>query len=99
MKGEYAEAGSGSAIVYVYSARDVYIVAANQNGTPARITVMLDGKPVGANAGEDVDPKTGEAVISGDRLYTLVHTAVPGPHAIEIDVESGKLDAYTLTFG
>ena len=95
---EYAEAGAGASVEFEYNARDVYIVATNPK-TPVRIKVLRDGKPVGNFAGADVDQKTSESVISGDRLYKLIHDATPGIHTIEIHIEDGLLDAYTFTFG
>jgi cytochrome c biogenesis protein CcdA/thiol-disulfide isomerase/thioredoxin len=95
---EYAEAKAGSAAEFLYSAHDVYIVTTSVGG-PARVKVLRDGKPVGALGGSDVDPKTSETVINGDRLYTLIHDPLPGIHTIEIQIESGTLDAYTFTFG
>lgn len=95
---EYAEAGSGSSVIYQYNAHDIYMVAVN-NGAQVKIKVLQDGKPVGNFAGADVNPNTSEATINGDRLYRLVHDPTSGVHTIEIQVESGNLDAYTLTFG
>ncbi len=95
---QYAEAGASSSVVFEYNAHDIYMVAAN-NGGSVKIKVLLDGQPVGNFAGADVDPKTSEAIINGDRLYKLVHNPTPGVHTIEIQIESGTLDAYTFTFG
>jgi thiol-disulfide isomerase/thioredoxin len=95
---EYAEGGAGASVRYYYSAHDIYMVATNA-GDPVTIKVLLDGKPVGALAGADVDPHTSEATINGDRLYTLVHSTTPGAHVIELQVIKGTLDAYTFTFG
>ncbi len=95
---EYAEAHAGDRVLFKYGARDVYMVAANP-GTPVRIKVLRDGKPAGSAAGADVDPKTSEATIDGDRLYKLIHDPAPGIHTIELEVEQGTLDVYTFTFG
>lgn len=95
---EYAEASAGASIVFAYGARDVYMVATNA-GAPVKIKVFQDGTPIGNAAGADVNPKTSEAVIAGDRLYTLIHNVVPGVHTIRIEIEEGTLDAYTFTFG
>lgn len=95
---EYAEASAGATVRFEYSAHDVYIVATNPSG-PVKIKVLRDGQPVGNFAGADVNPSTSEAVISGDRLYKLVHDASAGVHTIQIQVEQGTLDAYTFTFG
>ena len=66
---------------------------------PVTLTILRDGAPVGRYAGADVDPQTSEVTVNGDRLYKLIHDPVPGIHTIEIQIESGTLDAYTLTFG
>ncbi len=95
---EYAEATSSAEVLFEYSSSDVYMVATNPNA-PVKIKVLRDGKPVGSFAGADVDPATSEATINGDRLYKLVHDPNPGIHTIEIQIESGTLDAYTFTFG
>ena len=95
---EYAESNSGGQIVFKYSAHYVYIVAANKD-TSVKIKILRDGQPVGDFAGSDVDPKTSEATINGDRLYRLIHDTSPGVHTIEIQIEGGTLDAYTFTFG
>ncbi|MDE1919580.1 MAG: cytochrome c biogenesis protein DipZ [Patescibacteria group bacterium] len=94
---QYAESLGAASIVYAYGAHDVYLVASA--ATPVTVTVFLDGKPVGARAGTDVDPKTSTAVIQADRLYSLVHDSTPGTHTIQIKVGGAGLRAYTFTFG
>ena len=95
---EYAEAKVGGSIIFKYNSNDVYLVGANVNGD-TKIKVLRDGKLLGSFAGADVDMKTGEATINGDRLYKLIHDSTPGVHTIEIQIENGTLDAYTFTFG
>ncbi|MGH7141272.1 MAG: redoxin family protein, partial [Minisyncoccia bacterium] len=95
---QYAQGSAGTAILYEYDAHDIYMVAANAGGQ-TKIKILLDGKPVGNLAGADVNPTTSEAAVNGDRLYRLVHDTTPGVHIIQIEVESGTLDAYTFTFG
>ncbi len=94
---EYAETSDTSAkIVYKFTARDVYMVA---TGNPsAKVKILLDGAPIGANAGADV-AADGTMTISADKLYKLVHLSNAQVHTLEIDVISGTLDAYTFTFG
>jgi cytochrome c biogenesis protein CcdA/thiol-disulfide isomerase/thioredoxin len=94
---EYAESQGTAEIQYSYNAHDIYIVASA--ATPVTITVLLDGKPVGSNAGSDVDPKTSAAVIQANRLYRLVHDTAAGMHTIDIQVMGAGLQAYTFTFG
>lgn len=93
---EYAEAGVGATIVYRYSAKGVYLVAASEAG--ATISVKIDGKAIPqAMAGADV--LDGTATIGGNRLYKIVEDSAPAVHTLEIKVEKGVLDAYTFTFG
>ena len=94
---EYAQSLGPATIEYAYDAHDINFVAAA--ATPVTLDITLDGKPVGALAGTDVNPKTSQAVIQADRLYNLIHDATPGPHTIEIKVEGAGLQAYTFTFG
>lgn len=94
---EYAEASQGAAFEFKYNARDVYMVATADS--PVKIKILRDGVPVGSFAGADVNPTTSEATIQGDRLYKLIHDDNPGTHTIEVQIESGTLQVYTLTFG
>ena len=95
---EYAEATASSSVVFKYNSSDVYLVGVNMGGE-TKIKVLRDGKPLGSFAGADVDMKTSEATINGDRLYKLIHDSTTGVHTIEIQIEKGTLDMYTFTFG
>ena len=95
---EYAESAAGGTVIFKYNSRDVYMVATNLDSS-VKIKVLRDGQPIGSFAGTDVDPKTSEVTINGDRLYKLIHDPTPGVHTIELQIEQGVLDAYTFTFG
>jgi cytochrome c biogenesis protein CcdA/thiol-disulfide isomerase/thioredoxin len=95
---EYAEGGKGSRIQYEYNSRSIYFVAAGRAGT-VKIKVLRDGKEVSEVAGADVDKTTSEATIDSNRLYKLIEDPTPGIHTIDIEVESGNLEAFTFTFG
>jgi cytochrome c biogenesis protein CcdA/thiol-disulfide isomerase/thioredoxin len=94
---EYAQNQGAATVEYEYSAHDINFVASG--GTGVIVKVLLDGNPVGSLAGSDVDPTTSTAFIKSDRLYNLVHDAAPGAHVLQLEVESGGLQAYTFTFG
>lgn len=94
---EYAESVSDSVIVFRYSSRDVYMVA--NVDVPAHITVFRDGKPVGNAAGADVNPLSSSAMISGHRLFRLIHDQASGEHTLEIRIDGAGLQVYTFTFG
>jgi hypothetical protein len=75
---EYAQSlGPSDNRIRLRCAHDINFVAAA--ATPVTLDILLDGKPVGALAGTDVNPKTSQAVIQADRLYNLVHDATAGP--------------------
>jgi cytochrome c biogenesis protein CcdA/thiol-disulfide isomerase/thioredoxin len=94
---EYAETNDTTAkIVYEYDAKNLYFVASSEQG--AKLKILLDGKPISNNKGEDVNADS-TAFIKDDRLYKIVNGTDYGEHTIEIDVTSGTLDAYTFTFG
>ncbi len=89
--------GADGVVEYVYSANDFYIVASADSAVT--VQVLQDGKPVGAAAGADVDPKTSTVIIQTNRLYKLVHNASPGAHTLELKISGPGFHAYTLDFG
>ncbi len=94
---EYAQSvGSAAKVVYKFSAKNVYLVGSSDSGATAK--VLLDGKPIGSAAGSDVSAD-GTISIKDNRLYYIVNASDYGQHVLEIDIESGSLDAYTFTFG
>jgi len=95
---EYAESESTGDIKYEYNSKDLYFVAAGDQG-PVKIKVLRDGVPVGHFAGADVDTQTSEVTIQANRLYHLIDETTPGVHTIDIQVEGKGLEAYTFTFG
>jgi cytochrome c biogenesis protein CcdA/thiol-disulfide isomerase/thioredoxin len=93
---EFAQSGAGGKIGYGFMARDVYFVAASKDSATLRI--LLDGKPIDAtSAGKDV--QSGSLHVQENRLYHLVHVPQYGQHTLEIQIQTGTLDAYTFTFG
>ncbi|MBI4080015.1 redoxin family protein [Candidatus Kaiserbacteria bacterium] len=86
---EYAEAAAGASIQFIYSAKNVYMVASSERG--ARLKVTLDGKPR-----TDSDANT---TILDEELYPLTEGQSYGTHLLEITIEEGSLKIYTFTFG
>ena len=82
-----------------FTARDMHLVVAPPPGAHARFRLTLDGRPPGADAGEDVDP-SGEGRITEPRLYQLVrqHGAVD-PRTVEIEFLYPGAGVYSATFG
>ena len=93
---EYAESQGKATITYKFKSSNVYLVASSVSGL--KVTVLIDGKPVGANAGADVGPD-GVVTIKDNRLYKLVHTPDYSEHTLLLEVEGAGLDAYAFTFG
>ncbi len=83
-------------IRYEFNAKEVYFVGSAEK--PVRMKILIDGAPVGAAAGADVDAD-GFVTVSEDRLYHLVDEPNYGVHTLEIIIESPGVDAYTFTFG
>ena len=87
--------GRQAKIIFRYQAKDVYMVASSANGV--RVKVLLDGVPVGSEAGEDV--KQGTLTIKEDRLYKIIQDSKWGEHTLELIIENPGLRAFTFTFG
>lgn len=97
LNSEYAESKEvGAKIIYKYKAKEVYFVASSASG--ATLKILVDGKPIGLFAGADVAP-AGAVKVQENRLYKLIHGSDYSEHTLEIQIESGTLEAYTFTFG
>ncbi len=100
ISGEYAETASAEAeIVFKYRSGNVYFVA-NAN-SPTSVTVLRDGKPLGAEKGADVSVVKGESqvTISESRLYKLIENDDGGEHTLRLIIHGSGIQAYTFTFG
>ncbi|RJQ13765.1 thiol-disulfide isomerase [Candidatus Parcubacteria bacterium] len=95
---EFAQNTSAqSKIIFKYKAQDVYFVASSENGVLVR--VLIDGKPVGSVAGQDV-VQDGTVFIKEEGLYRLIEDSSGlGEHTLEIIIEDPGLKAFTFTFG
>jgi thiol-disulfide isomerase/thioredoxin len=96
--GQYLLSASSGHIRLNFSARDVYLVAGPDSGTPVHVSVAVDGAPVTA-ATRGPDLTASGADIGSQQLYHLL-TGEDGStrHVIDITVPSG-LRLYTFTFG
>lgn len=92
---QYAETTGNNTIRFQYNAKNVYFVASAVNS--AMVKVMIDGKPVGDIAGQDVS--NGVTTVKDEQLYTLVGGKDYGVHTLELDIAQPGLRAYTFTFG
>lgn len=83
---EYAESSNGTGkIVFKYDAKNVYMVASSDAG--AQVDIYKDDVFV-----ESLD-------IKDEKLYDIIKGDDYGTHKLEIDIKSGKLKAFTFTFG
>ena len=90
---------AGGRLACRFTARDLHLVVAPPPGADVRFRLTLDGRPPGADAGEDVDP-AGEGRITEPRLYQLVRQrgAVDG-RTVEITFADPGAGVYAFTFG
>jgi len=94
--GESATAGAGASLELNFNARRVFLVMGSPGGA-RRVTVLLDGKPIGnAVAGQDV--KNGAATVSAQRLYRLVDLPRVERHTLTLRFARG-ISGYAFTFG
>jgi thiol-disulfide isomerase/thioredoxin len=81
------------------TARDVHLVVAPPATGPVPITVTLDGRPPGADAGDDVDDD-GTGTVTEPRLYQLVRQRGPViDRTCEITFSEPGVRAFAFTFG
>lgn len=89
---------TGSKISFRFHARDLHLVLGPASGKPVRYRVLLDGKPVGADAGVDAADSSG--VVREQRLYQLVRQKGPvRDRTFTIEFLDPGVDAFSFTFG
>jgi thiol-disulfide isomerase/thioredoxin len=87
-------------IVYRFHARDVNLVMGPAaRGTSVRYRVFIDGRPVGAAHGSDVDDH-GNGTVTEQRLYHLIRQPQRiADRLFEIEFHDPGVEAYAFTFG
>jgi thiol-disulfide isomerase/thioredoxin len=88
--------GDNATFFFPYNAQNVYMVTGADE--PTKMTILIDGEPVGDLAGADVD-SNGQVTVQAETLYHLI--ADPdgvNQHQLEIQAEEGA-KIYTFTFG
>jgi thiol-disulfide isomerase/thioredoxin len=90
----------GGSVRYRFHARDVHLVMGPSRANAAvRFRVLIDGQPLGAAHGVDVD-EAGNGAIAEPRMYQLIRQ--PGPIAdrtFEIEFLDPGVEIFAFTFG
>jgi Thioredoxin like C-terminal domain len=73
------------------------VVLGPPRGRNALVQVMLDGKPIPADAAGD-DVHRGLVTVDRQRLYNVVNLSHPGEGYLSLRVQNG-VSAYSFTFG
>ncbi|MGA3371063.1 MAG: cytochrome c biogenesis protein DipZ [Terracidiphilus sp.] len=91
---------SGGGIVYRFHARDLHLVLGpGSEGAAVRFRVTLDGKPPGADHGEDCD-ENGDGVVTESRLYQLIRQkGAVRDREFHIEFLTPGARAFAFTFG
>jgi cytochrome c biogenesis protein CcdA/thiol-disulfide isomerase/thioredoxin len=86
-------------IAYHFQARDLHLVLGSAEGMPVRFRVTLDGKPPGADHGDDCD-ESGVGTVTGSRLYQLIRQKSGARERLfKIEFLSPRVQAFSFTFG
>jgi cytochrome c biogenesis protein CcdA/thiol-disulfide isomerase/thioredoxin len=93
-------ARAGGRIAFRFHARDLHLVLApDEDGTPVRFRVRIDGQAPGAAAGGDV-AADGSGTVDEHRLYQLIRQSGDvGERTFEIEFLDPGVHAYAFTFG
>ena len=91
---------AGGSIAYRFEGRDLNLVLAPPAaGEAVPFTLLLDGRPPGADHGLDVD-ESGEGTVAEPRMHQLVRQHGPiRPRTFEITFLDPGVRAYVFTFG
>jgi hypothetical protein len=94
---EAAKAAQDSALEIQFTADKVYLVIGPTNKGD-EVTLFLDGKAIGAEAGADV--ANGKVLLDRHRLYNLVDLkGKPGSHRLRLEFQNAGTSVYAFTFG
>jgi thiol-disulfide isomerase/thioredoxin len=94
---EAAKPGQGSALEIQFMADKVYLVI-GPGKKGGKVSLFLDGKPIGAEGGVDV--MDGQVALDSHRLYNLVDfKGHPGSHRLRILFDNAGTSVYAFTFG
>lgn len=97
--GEYVELSAGTGEVLLpFDAGEVNLVAQPGPSGRTAVTVLLDGEPVGAERGADVDPD-GVARVDRAGMVRLVNGASRGERLLTLALDEPGLRGYVFTFG
>lgn len=94
---EQSSPRQGAKLRINFESKQVFLVMRPLGADSGQARVILDGKPIAANAGKDV--KEGIATVDGDRLYELVNLPAPGRHELELEFLDSNTEVYAFTFG
>jgi cytochrome c biogenesis protein CcdA/thiol-disulfide isomerase/thioredoxin len=94
--GQPATAVRDAGVDVEFEAKNVYLVLSSAGGTPRAVQVLLDGRPVGAEAGADVHG--GAVTVTAQRLYSLISLPVDQRHRLTLRFAPG-VAGYAFTFG
>jgi cytochrome c biogenesis protein CcdA/thiol-disulfide isomerase/thioredoxin len=91
---------STGGIVYRFHARDLHLVLGpRSDGKPVRFRITLDGKPPGADHGEDCD-ENGFGTVTESRLYQLIRQkSGVRDRVFRIEFFTPGVQAFAFTFG
>ena len=91
---------AGGRIAYRFHARDLHLILGPATrGGSVRFRVFIDGQPVGAAHGTDVDDKS-YGRVSEQRLYQLIRQSGPiAERPFEIEFLDSGVEAFAFTFG
>mgnify|MGYP001606259644 CR=1 FL=1 len=98
---EFAQnSAPNDSVIYKYTAKDVFFVAEANDETV--IEVLLDGKPLGSESGEDiVKTSDGKTVVKirEARLYKIIQGSKSETHTLKFIIQKSGLKAFAFTFG
>jgi len=96
---EYAQTASASSTLsYVFTSKDLYLVAASADGAPIGATVLIDGASIPA-PWQGTDVRQGRVYIGASRLYRIYSGPALGQHRVDIIFDKPGVQVYTFTFG
>ena len=90
-------AKADAALKIHFNARKVYLVMGNNSAKPISLKVLLNGKPLSADQGADL--QAGSVLVDKHAIYEILSFKVVSSGLLQVTATEPGLEIYTFTFG
>jgi thiol-disulfide isomerase/thioredoxin len=88
---------AGATVTLHFKSTKVYLVMGSATGQPVKVSLRLNGKPLGGAAGKDAPG--GTATVTEHRMYEVVNQGALKDRLLDVVADEPGVQLYVFTFG